>query len=95
MGIFSHILRLQDFEHDANLSFLYDILGSENFDVVRFYYRPSPENEAASMTFHLTNREKKDIKNSINLDRNRKSLLRLQSLMKLENHQHTHKEITN
>jgi len=81
LGIFGHILRLQDFEHDANLSFLYDILGEDYFDVVRFIYRPSPENETASMTFHLTGREKKDIKNSINLKSNRISLERIKKLI--------------
>ncbi|MEZ4949519.1 MAG: hypothetical protein R2784_09060 [Saprospiraceae bacterium] len=44
-------IRLQDFERDANLGFLYDILGQDYFDIVRFHYLPGPEFERASMTF--------------------------------------------
>lgn len=81
LGIFGHILRLQDYEHDANLSFIADILGKEYFDVIRFNYRPSKENERASMTFHLTEREKNDIKNSILLPSNSASLEKIKSLI--------------
>lgn len=95
LGIFSHILRLQDFEHDANLSFLYDILGGDYFEVIRFNYRPSPENEAASMTFHLTSREKKDILNSITLPVNKQSLEKIKAAMGMSKHEHATQKVRN
>ncbi len=81
LGIFGHILRLQNFEHDANLSYLYDIMGPGKFEVIRMNYRPTGENELASMSFHLTNREKNDIKNAINLPSNLRGLERIKQIV--------------
>lgn len=81
LGILGHIIRLQDFERDANLGFLYDILGQENFDIVRFNYLPGPEAERASMTFHLTSREKTGIIKAFDQPFNQSNLLQLQSLL--------------
>jgi hypothetical protein len=85
LGILGHIIRLQDFERDANLGFLYDILGKENFDVVRFNYLPGPEAERASMTFHLTSREKADIIKAFDQPFNQNNLRLLQDLLSVEN----------
>lgn len=81
LGIASKILKLQDFEHDTNLGFIFDIVGTENFDVVRFTYRPTEQNEEASMTYHLTTREKKDILNAFYLEENQRNLSQLRSLL--------------
>ncbi|MCB0662178.1 MAG: patatin-like phospholipase family protein [Saprospiraceae bacterium] len=81
LGILGHIIRLQDFERDANLGFVYDILGQENLDIVRFHYLPGPEAERASMTFHLTRREKTDIITAFDLPFNQESLRQLQTLL--------------
>ena len=81
LGIASKILKLQDFEHDTNLGFIFDIVGTENFDVVRFTYRPTEQNEEASMTYHLTTREKKDILNAFYLEENQRNLNQLRSLL--------------
>ena len=59
----------------------YDILGEEHFDVIRFIYRPSRDNERAAMSFHLTGREKNDIKNAIKLKDNKRSLKKLKKLV--------------
>lgn len=77
LGIATQILTLQEYEHDTNLVFLYDLLGHDMFETIRFTYRPTKENEQASMTFHLTEREKEDIMNAFYLPENQKSLERL------------------
>ena len=77
LGIAGRIMMLQDYEHDNSLGLIYDILGKKNFDVIRFAYHPAKETERASMTFHLTQREKKDILNSFYLPKNQESLKRL------------------
>jgi hypothetical protein len=81
LGILGHIIRLQDFERDANLGFLYDILGQDYFDIVRFHYLPGPESERASMTFHLTRREKTDIIQAYDLPFNQLALEQLRGLL--------------
>lgn len=77
LGIVGRIMMLQDYEHDNSLGLIYDILGKGNFDVIRFAYHPAKETEKASMTFHLTQREKKDILNSFYLPKNQQSLKQL------------------
>ena len=84
LGIAGRIMMLQDYEHDNSLGLIYDILGKENFDVIRFAYHPAKETEKASMTFHLTQREKKDILNSFYLPKNQKSLKQLKDIMSTE-----------
>ncbi len=81
LGIAGRIMMLQDYEHDNSLGLIYDILGKENFDVIRFAYHPAKETERASMTFHLTQREKKDILNSFYLPKNQESLNHLMKAM--------------
>lgn len=82
LGIPGQILSLQDYEQDNNLGYIYDLLGKENFDVIRFIYQPSKMNQRASVTFHLTGREKKDILNSLYQEDNQKSMERLINIMK-------------
>ncbi len=84
LGIFSHLLRLQNFEHDANLSYLYDIMGPGKFEVIRMNYKPTRENELASMSFHLTKREKKDIEDAINLSANQRGLERIRQVVQIK-----------
>ncbi len=81
LGILSHILRLQEFEQEANLGFLSDILGPENFEVIKFEYDSGEKEARASMTFHLTHQEKKNIKNAFVLFKNQQSLSRLQEVL--------------
>ncbi len=86
LGIVSKILKLQDFEHDTNLGFVFDLIGAEKFDVIRFTYRPTEKNEEASMTYHLTSREKKDILDAFYLPENQKNLIQLSKLLHPQNH---------
>jgi hypothetical protein len=81
LGIAGRIMMLQDYEHDNSLGLIYDVLGKDNFDVIRFAYHPAKETEKASMTFHLTQREKKDILNSFYLPKNQESLKQLMEIM--------------
>ena len=77
LGLAGKMMRLQEFDHDTNLGFTYDILGEDMFDVIRFKYKPSAHNEEASMTFHLTKNEKRDIINAMDEEENQESLERL------------------
>jgi len=77
LGIAGQILELQDYEHGNNLGFLFDMLGEDMFDIIRFTYQPNQMNQRASMTFHLTTREKNDIMGAYHLDHNQESLERL------------------
>ena len=79
LGIATKMMRLQEFDHDTSLGFIYGLLGEEMFDVIRFKYRPSEKNEEASMTFHLTENEKRDIMQAMQADSNQESLERLKA----------------
>ncbi len=81
LGIAGQILNLQDYEQDNSVGLLYDLLGEEQFELIRFIYHPGKNNERASVTFHLTQREKNDILNSFYLPENQRSLRRLVTLM--------------
>ena len=47
------------------------------FEIIRFIYLPSKDNEMASMTFHLTSRERNDILQSYYLKQNQDGVKRL------------------
>lgn len=79
LGIATKMMRLQEFDHDTNLGFIYGLLGEDKFDVIRFKYRPSVKNEEASMTFHLTENEKRDIMQAMNDNTNQANLERLKA----------------
>ncbi|MBX2870521.1 MAG: patatin-like phospholipase family protein [Saprospiraceae bacterium] len=82
IGIAGKVLVTQEFEHDNTLGFIYDILGQDNFQVIRFIYRSSREDElAASVSFHITDREKANVLNAINLPNNQSSLKKLQGFL--------------
>lgn len=81
LGIPGQILSLQDYEQDTNLGYIYDLLGKDHFEVVRFIYEPANPQERASVTFHLTEREKKDILQSLYRKDNQRRLKRLKQLM--------------
>lgn len=80
IGIAGKVFDLQEFEHDNSLGFIYDILGPDLFDVIRFTYKPTGEYEAA-VSFHITNGEKKDVLSAIALEENQKSLRTLLQLL--------------
>lgn len=81
LGIAGKILTLQDFEHDTNLGFIYDKLGKDMFEIVRFTYRPSDEMEDAPISFYITERQRRDILQAVESVENKASMKRLKELL--------------
>jgi hypothetical protein len=83
LGIAGQIIALQEYEQDTSIGFVSDLLGEDNFDIVRFTYRPSQANQlAASISFHLTNGEYENVINAIENPDNQSRLRQLQSLLR-------------
>lgn len=81
LGIAGQLIGLQYYEHDNSIGMLHDLLGENMLEIVRFTYHPSSRNEEATISFHLTEREKKDIVAAMKLQENRASLERVVSLV--------------
>ena len=60
-GAAARITAMQDFEQDNALSLLNDALGENQLQVIRFIYQPLKKENEASMSLHLSKREKVDI----------------------------------
>lgn len=73
---------IQNYHHDAYLSYLKSKIGYDKIDVVDFVYKPTILEEGASLSLHLTQREKNDILKAINLDENQQNIQRLKDLIK-------------
>lgn len=72
---------MQDFEQDNSLSLLHDLLGPNRLEVIRFIYHPLKKQNEASLSLHLSKREKLDILESfyrpevkVNLDALKRAL---------------------
>ncbi len=82
VGILGKVFTLQEFEHDNSLGFIYDLLGPQRFEVLRFIYHPTQRKKlTASVSFHITSREKADVKRAIRLPENRAELERLTEVL--------------
>lgn len=81
LGLVGQFMHMQAFHQDDFISYISSIYENEKIDVVQFFYSPSKLNEEASMSFHLTEKEKADIIDAIYLDENQESLKRLQELI--------------
>lgn len=78
LGIAGKVLDVQELQYDNTLSFVHDLLGEEQFELIRFIYRPSNEKKLeASVSFHLTQQEREDVLEAINLEQNQASMQRL------------------
>ena len=78
VGIAGSLLSLQEFEHDNSLGFIYDLYGKDHFEFVRFMYHPGRNNKImASISFHLTEREKEVVLEAIEEPDNQASMARL------------------
>jgi len=82
LGIAGKIIQLQDYEHDMHISFLHQLLGEDRFEVLQFIYEPTTRNEEASMTFHLTPREREDILRAVDSERNQQNLDRILEILR-------------
>jgi hypothetical protein len=76
------LLSLQEFEHDNSIGFIYDLLGPEYFEFVRFMYHPGRDDKImASISFHLTDREREVVLEAIGEPDNAASMKRLLQAM--------------
>lgn len=73
---------LQNFHHDNYVSYLKSKIGYDKVEVVNFIYKPTLLEERASLSLHLTQREKNDILNAITLEENKRSISRLKQLLR-------------
>lgn len=82
LGIAGKVLDVQELQYDNTLSFVHDLLGEDQFELVRFVYRPSNDKKLeASVSFHLTQQEKEDVVQAISLEQNQASMKRLLDLL--------------
>jgi hypothetical protein len=83
LGIARQVLAVQEYQHDSQLSFVYDLLGPQKFELVRFNYQPTNDKHLeASVSFHLTRQEKADVLAAMELPHNQESLERLLRLLR-------------
>ncbi|MEL7021001.1 MAG: hypothetical protein AAGK47_05295, partial [Bacteroidota bacterium] len=83
IGIAGQIFNTQKFEHDNSIGFISDILGPAQLDIVRFIYRPAnDEKNSATVSFHISERERQDILHSFYLPENQKKVQHLQQLLR-------------
>lgn len=75
------VISLQDYEHDNELGFIYDILGKDHFDIIRFTYVPSQFVKDSPISFYLTERERKDILQGILTVESQRSLQKLEAVL--------------
>jgi len=73
---------LQDYQHDHTVDYLSKILEPRKTELIRLTYRPSKTNQRASMSWHLTTREKIDIMNAIYQEDNQNNLRKLEELIR-------------
>lgn len=71
------VISLQDYEHDNELGFLFEMLGPDKFDIIRFTYQPSEFLKDAPISFYLTERERKDILRGMERTDNQRNLQKL------------------
>ena len=73
----SRITDMEDFAQDEMMALLADLLGEKKVDRLLFTYRPVRKESEASMSLHLSQRERIDLENSIFSKENQTNLARL------------------
>lgn len=82
LDIAGQLLSLQEFEQDAGIGFVFDLLGEEHFQVVRFLYRPTKASKvAAAISFHLSQGEKRSVLQAWDLPENQASVQALRKAL--------------
>lgn len=79
-----HLEQMQEYGFNNELSHLKLIFGDDFLKLVPLIYQPSKANKKASMSFHLTKRERLDIEASIYTDRNQKMVTIIKELINHE-----------
>lgn len=82
LGNLVEVSGFQDYVHDNYLEHLITVFGMDKINIVRFTYRPQEKSKRVSVSFHLTTREKKDIKNAIYNQDNQESMRQLKNLIR-------------
>ena len=76
-------MKLQDYYHEELVS-----LGNDGFDFpfekINFAYIPSEVSKAAALNFHLTTKEKQDIKKALQSNSNKTGFMRVDRLLAIE-----------
>ena len=80
--VVAKITDMQDFEQDAALSLLGDVFDPGKIVMLRFHYHAVQKNREASMSFHLSKREKMDLMEAFYSPENQASLKALQQLLR-------------
>ncbi len=75
------ITRMEDYRQDNDLAMLSSILGTDKLDIVRFVYHPIKKESEASLSFHLSMRERLDILNAYYRPENLAEVERLRRLL--------------
>ncbi|MCB0508207.1 MAG: hypothetical protein KDD21_07910 [Bacteroidetes bacterium] len=78
--IFNNFLLLQNYNADISISYL-ENASKTSIDVLNFNYDQSNKRKKASMSWHLTNGEKRDIKSAYSQENNVEMLEKLKALM--------------
>lgn len=73
---------MQSYHHDSYIGYLKSKIGYDKVDFVKLVYKPTILDERASLSLHLTEREKNDILNAINIKENQQGLKKLKELIK-------------
>jgi hypothetical protein len=81
LGALTKIGPLQDYHHDNYFNYLRDQLGHDRLHIVRFTY-DELKGDRASVNFHLTTREKNEVRNSFYSESNQEALIRLKQLLR-------------
>lgn len=80
-AVFS-IDEVQRYHHANYFSNLKEVFGESFIETIDFVYRPSTMQRKASLSLHLTQKEKNDILNAMNLSENRDAMQKLRHILK-------------
>ena len=81
-GAAANLTVIQDYEQDHVLAMLGDALGARRVEMLRFTYRPVRKQREASLSFHLSRREKLDILEAFYLPENQATLAALKQTLR-------------
>jgi hypothetical protein len=80
-SILNNFILLQDYNSDIGLSYL-ENASNTGINVLNFNYDEKKKRKRASMSWHLTRLEKRDIRNAFSQENNRQMLVRLKALLR-------------
>jgi hypothetical protein len=81
LGFARTILKHQKYEQGNYVQVMNDYFGENNVHILPFNYQPQQNDQRASMSFHLTQREKNDIHKSLRTEENLKSFRTFKALV--------------